>query len=110
MTTATDTLLVREVALPAEPKRKMRAAAAAAKSTLGADVAAIIAEYADHGYQGKDGGITLANVPDPGPQSTDGRVKFSIAESVWEAARVRTIMDETTISSVIRRAAIALNE
>lgn len=108
-TTATDKLVTKEISLPAEPKRKMRAHAAAAGSSLAADVAAIVTRYADRGYQGADGEINIANVDDPGPQLSDGRVKFSIPESVWEQARIRTIMDETTIASVLRRAAIALN-
>lgn len=99
----------RDVALPAAEKKKMRLHAAASGETLGQTVAGMVRAYADGKYDGGEGRINVANVPDPGPQPTDSRVKFDIEESVWEQARVRSIMDDTSLISVLRRAAIALN-
>lgn len=102
------TTIYREVSIPREAKTKMRAHAAASKSTLGRDVAALIESYADGGLNGAEGAINIATTDDPGFKSSDVRVRLEIDESVWEQARMRTIMDETTISSVVRRAAVAL--
>jgi hypothetical protein len=100
--------LTREVAIPAQPKRKLRAQVTAERSTLSAAIAQIVADYAAGDYDGNEGRINIATVTDPGFSDTDGRVKFQIPESVWEQAKVRAVLDETSIVSVVRRAVVAL--
>ncbi|MET0725763.1 MAG: hypothetical protein ABWY36_05380 [Leifsonia sp.] len=102
------TTLKRDVKIPLSVKPRMRAAAAASKSTLGNDVAAIVTDYAEGRYT--DGtGIHIDDVADPGLQDTDVKVTMNIAESTWEAARTRAILDNTTLASVVRRATLALH-
>lgn len=101
------TTITREISLPAEPKRKMRAHAAANGSNLGADVAAMVGAYADGRYGADTPGIDVTTVEDPGPQNT-GRVKFKIDDDVWRRAAVRAAEEDTSIASVLRRASVAL--
>ena len=107
MTDSTDKL-TRVLALPTEEKRKLRLRAASSGTTLANDVADLIRAYADGKYDGDEGRINIATVDDPGPQDTDGRVKFRIEEAVWDQARIRAIIDETTLASAIRRIAVAV--
>lgn len=100
-------LTTKEISLPAEAKKKMRVHAASAGSTLGADVAELVAAYADGKYADDTPGIKIIDVVDPGPQDT-GRVKFKVDPDVWRRAVVRAAEEDTSIASVLRRASIAL--
>lgn len=101
-------LTTKEISLPADPKRKMRVYAAASGTTLGNLVASMVEMYATGGYGPDTPGIDITTIEDPGPQNT-GRVKFKIDPDVWRAAAVRAAKEDTSISSVLRRASIALN-
>ena len=104
----TDTIR-RELFVPAEAAKKLRANAAASGSTLSDDLGKLIERYADGGLQGAGGEIDIVNVADPGKSKSDKKVRINVPESIWEQARVRAIMDETTIASVVRRATLALS-
>ncbi len=105
----TDTKVRRELPIPAAAKHKMKVHATATGSTLGEDLAEIVRAYADGQYNGADGRINVATVEDPGLSDTDKRVKFWIEEAVWEQARIRSVTDETSVASAVRRAVTALN-
>lgn len=101
------TTISRELGVPRSAKTKLRAMAAADKVTLGAKLADLVTSYAETGLTSAEALVDITDVEDPGFRDDDVRARLDIEESVWEQARVRTIMDETTLSSVIRRATIA---
>jgi hypothetical protein len=103
----TDTVS-RELFIPAATAKKLRANAAGNGSSLSADLSKLVERYADGGLQGQGGEIDIVNVADPGKSKSDRKVRVTVLESVWEQARVRAIMDETSIASAMRRATLAL--
>lgn len=98
----TTTLARREAYIPVESRKKLRLIAAEDETTISDQIATLLEKY-------EKGEIEIdENEPELESDDPPVRVRFAIDADVWRRIRSRAFEEDTSVSSILRRAIAAL--